>query len=53
MQNDLAKEEHVGNTSVAINDEADVQDFSENGYEVAGLQQPIDSSTAPVMMMRQ
>ncbi len=27
---------------IAINDEADVQDFSENGYEVAGLQQPID-----------
>ena len=26
---------------IAINDEADVQDFSENGYEVAGLKQPI------------
>jgi len=25
---------------IAINDEADVQDFSENGYEVAGLEQP-------------
>ena len=29
---------------IAINDEADVQDFSENGYEVAGLEQPIDTS---------
>ncbi len=29
---------------IAINDEADVQDFSENGYEVAGLEQPIDIS---------
>ncbi len=29
---------------IAINDEADVLDFSENGYEVAGLQQPIDIS---------
>ena len=27
---------------IASNDEADVQDFSENGYEVVGLQQPID-----------
>ena len=26
----------------AINDEANVQDFAENGYECAGLQQPID-----------
>ena len=29
---------------IAINDEADVQEFSENGYEVAGLEQPIDIS---------
>jgi hypothetical protein len=29
---------------IAVNDEADVQDFSENGYEVAGLEQPIDIS---------
>ncbi len=29
---------------IAIDDEADVQDFSENGYEVAGLEQPIDIS---------
>ena len=29
---------------IAINDEADVQDFSENGYEVAGLEQPVDIS---------
>jgi len=29
---------------IAINDEADVQDFSENGYEVAGLEQPINIS---------
>ena len=27
---------------IAVNDEADVQDFSENGYEVAALEQPID-----------
>jgi hypothetical protein len=27
---------------IAITDEADVQDFSERGYEVAGLEQPID-----------
>ena len=26
---------------IAINDKADVQDFSENGYEVVGLEQPI------------
>ena len=31
---------------IAINDEADVQDFSENGHEVAGLQQPINISNA-------
>jgi len=30
--------------SIAINDEADVQGFPENGYEVAGLEQPIDIS---------
>ena len=29
---------------IAINGEADVQEFSENGYEVAGLEQPIDIS---------
>ena len=29
---------------IAINDEANVQDFSENGHEVAGLQQPIEIS---------
>ncbi len=27
---------------IAIKDEADVQDCSENGYERAGLQKPID-----------
>jgi len=30
--------------SIAINDEADVQGFPENGYEVAGLEQPVDIS---------
>ncbi len=34
---------------IAINDEADVQDFSENGYEVAGLEQPIDISDDEVL----
>ncbi len=29
---------------IAMNDKADVQDFSENGYEVAGLAQSIDIS---------
>ena len=36
----------------AINDEANVQDFSEIGHEVAGLQQPIDISDV-IIMMRQ
>ena len=27
---------------IAINDVAEVQEFGENGYEVAGLEQPID-----------
>jgi len=29
---------------IHCNDEADVQDISENRYEVAGLEQPIDIS---------
>ncbi len=44
-QIDRARVEHAGNTSATLNDdEADVQNFSQNGYEVAGLKQPVDSS---------
>ena len=48
-QNGRARAKHAGTLKrdfIAINDEADldVQDFSENGHEVAGLQQPIDIS---------
>ena len=29
---------------IAVSDEADLQDSSENGYELAGLEQPVDIS---------
>ena len=45
-QNGRARVEHavLKCNFIAITNEADVQDFSENGYEVAGLEQPIDIS---------
>ena len=46
-QNGRARVEHRATLKcdfIAINDDADMKEFSENGYKRAGLQQPIDIS---------